>query len=57
MLIENKYVAIAAAAGFLAAVLLSHGSLMAGFGVLALVAGAGWAVRQLHHHRTRPPAA
>jgi len=57
MLIENKYVAIAAAAGFLAAVLLSHGSLMAGFGVLALVAGAGWAFRQLHHHRTRPPSA
>jgi hypothetical protein len=47
LLIENKYVAITAVIGFLLAVWLSRGSLIAGFGVLALIAGIGWAVRRL----------
>ena len=47
MLIENKYVAVAAALGFLLALFLTHGSLVAAFGILALVAGMGWAVRKL----------
>ena len=38
--------AIAAVAGFLLAVWLTDGSLMAGFGVFALIAGVGWAVRR-----------
>ena len=53
MLIENKYVAAAAAVGFLLALFLSHGSLMAAFGILALVAGVGWAVRRLYSVRAR----
>ncbi len=47
MPIESKYVAMAAAAGFLLALLLTHGSLMSAFGILALVAGMGGAVRHL----------
>ncbi len=47
MLIENKYVAVAAALGFLLALFLTHGSLVAAFGIFALVAGMGWAVRKL----------
>lgn len=47
MPIENKYVAVAAAFGFLLALFLTHGSLVAAFGILALVAGMGWAVRKL----------
>ncbi len=47
MLIENKYAAIAAVIGFLLALWLSGGSLTAAFGVLALIAGVGWAVRRI----------
>jgi hypothetical protein len=47
--IENKYVAIAAVLGFLLVLWLTDGSLIAAFGVLALVAGIGWAVRRLRH--------
>ena len=50
MLIENKYVVAAAVVLFLLALLLT-GSLWAGFGVLALVAGIGWTVRRLSAHR------
>ncbi len=46
MLVENKYFVIAAVILFLAAVVLT-GTLWAGFGMLALVAGIGWAVRRL----------
>ncbi len=53
MLIENKYVAVAAALGFLVALFLTGGSLMAAFGILALVAGTGWAVRRMFHARAR----
>ena len=52
MLIENKYVAVAAVLGFLLALYLTDGSLMAGFGILALAAGTGWAVRRFT--RSRP---
>ena len=45
--IESKYVAAAAVAAFLLALLLTGGSLMAGFGAMALIAGIGWAVRRL----------
>ncbi len=47
MLIENKYVAIAASLGFLLALFLAHGSLVAAFGIFALIAGMGWAVWKL----------
>jgi hypothetical protein len=47
MPIENKYIAIAAFLLFLLAVVLTHGSLLAGFGMLALTAGVGWAIRRL----------
>ncbi|HMD48544.1 MAG TPA: hypothetical protein VKG79_05580 [Bryobacteraceae bacterium] len=47
MPIENKYVAIAAVAGFLLALWLTDGSMIAAFGVLALIAGIGWATRRL----------
>jgi hypothetical protein len=47
LLIENKYVAIVAVVGFLLMLWLTDGSLTAAFGVLALIAGAGWAVRRL----------
>jgi len=53
MLIENKYVVVAAALGFLATLFLPGGSPMASFGVLTLVAGTGWAVRRLFHARAR----
>jgi hypothetical protein len=53
LLIENKYAVIAAVIGFLLALWLTDGSLMAGFGVLALIAGAAWAVRRLSGHRGR----
>lgn len=46
-LIENKYAASAAVLGFLLAIWLSDGSLMAGFGAFALIAGIGWAVHRL----------
>jgi hypothetical protein len=47
--IESKYVAIAAAVGFMIALFITHGSLMIAFGVLALIAGVGWVVGQLFH--------
>jgi hypothetical protein len=47
--IENKYAAIAAVVGFLLMLWLTNGSLIAAFGVLALLAGIGWAVRRLRH--------
>ena len=53
MPIENKYVVVAAVIGFLLALLLTGGSLMAAFGVLALVAGMGWAVRRATRGRAR----
>ena len=46
-MLENKYTAIAAVVGFLLALWLTDGSMIAAFGVLALIAGAGWAVRRL----------
>ncbi len=45
--IENKYVAGAAVVAFLLALLLSHGSLFAAFGALALIAGIGWAAHRI----------
>ena len=45
--IESKYMAIAAAVGFMLTLLITHGSLMFAFGVLALIAGAGWVVRRI----------
>jgi hypothetical protein len=45
--IENKYAAMAAGAGFLVTLWLTNGSLYAAFGTLALIAGAGWAIRRL----------
>jgi hypothetical protein len=47
LLIENKYTAIAAVVGFMLTLWLSDGSMIAAFGVLALIAGTGWAVRRL----------
>jgi hypothetical protein len=47
LLIENKYVVGAAVAGFLLALVLRRGSLMAGLGALALIAGAGWAWQRI----------
>jgi hypothetical protein len=47
LLIENKYTAIVAVVGFMLTLWLSDGSMIAAFGVLALIAGAGWAVRRL----------
>jgi hypothetical protein len=45
--IENKYVMIAAVIGFLLTLWLTDGSMIAAFGILALVAGIGWAVRRI----------
>jgi hypothetical protein len=45
--IENKYTALAAAVGFMLTLWLSDGSMIAAFGVLALIAGTGWAIRRL----------
>jgi hypothetical protein len=47
LLIENKYTAIAAVVGSMLTLWLSDGSMIAAFGVLALIAGAGWAARRL----------
>jgi hypothetical protein len=52
LLIENKYAVGAAVVGFLLTLLYTDGSLMAAFGVLALIAGIAWAARQLHHRNT-----
>ncbi len=45
--IESKYMAGTAAVGFLLALLLTGGSLIAAFGVLALVGGIGWMAHRL----------
>jgi hypothetical protein len=47
MPIENKYMAAAAAIGFLVVLWFTGGSLYAAFGALALIAGIGWIVRKL----------
>jgi hypothetical protein len=47
MLIENKYMAVAAMIGFLVMLWLTGGSLYAAFGALALIAGIGWIARKL----------
>lgn len=47
MPIENKYAVIAAVVAFLLVLWLSHGSLFAAFGALALIAGLGWAARRV----------
>ncbi len=47
MPIENKYIAVAAAIGFLLMLWLTGGSLYAAFGVLALIAGIGWVIHKL----------
>jgi hypothetical protein len=47
MLIENKYVVIAAVAAFLLTLLVTGGSLLLAFAALALIAGCGWAYRRL----------
>jgi hypothetical protein len=51
VLIESKYAVGAAIAGFLVALVLSHGSLMAGLGALALIAGLGWAWQRIFQRR------
>ncbi len=51
LLIENKYAAAASIIGFLLALYYSQGSLMAGLGAFALIAGTAWAIRQM----TRAP--
>jgi hypothetical protein len=45
--IESKYMAGAAVVGFLLTLLLTGGSLIAAFGVLALVGGIGWVAHRL----------
>ena len=52
MLIENRYAVIAAVAAFLLVVWLSHGSLFAGFGALALIAGGGWIAQRTFQRRS-----
>ncbi len=53
LLIESKYAVGAAVLGFLLALILSHGSLMAGLGALALIAGLGWAGQRIFaRHRS-----
>jgi hypothetical protein len=47
MPIESKYFVIAGVLLFLLALWLSRGSLIAGFGVLALTAAIGWIVRSI----------
>jgi hypothetical protein len=47
LLIENKYTALAAVVGFMLTLWRSDGSMIVAFGVLALIAGAGWAIRRL----------
>ncbi len=45
--IESKYMAGAAVVGFLLTLLLTGGSLIAAFGVLALIGGVGWVAHRL----------
>jgi hypothetical protein len=47
--VENKYVGIVAVVGFLLMLWLTDGSMIAAFGVLALIAGIGWAARRVLH--------
>ena len=47
MLVENKYMAIAALGGFLLALVLTDGNLSAAFGALAAIAGIGWMFHRL----------
>jgi hypothetical protein len=47
--IESKYMAIAAAVGFMITLMITHGSLMYALGVLALIAGVGWVARRIFH--------
>ena len=47
LLVENKYAAIAGVMGFLLTLWLTDGSMIAAFGVLALISGIGWAARRL----------
>ena len=42
VLIESKYMAIAALGGFLLALVLTDGNLSVAFGALAAIAGIGW---------------
>jgi hypothetical protein len=50
--LENKYMAIAAGAGFLLALLLTDGSLLGAFGAFALIAGIGWIAHRLLRRRS-----
>jgi len=45
--IESKYMAGAAVVGFLLALLLTGGSLIAAFGAFALIGGIGWVAHWL----------
>ena len=45
--IESKYMAVAGVVGFLLVLLLTGGSLIAAFGALALIGGAGWIAHRL----------
>lgn len=45
--VESRYMMTAAVIMFLLILLLSHGSLLAAFGGLALIAGIGWVARRL----------
>jgi hypothetical protein len=45
-LLENKYIALGAAAVFLVVLWLSNGSMAAAFGALALIAGTGWVLKR-----------
>jgi hypothetical protein len=45
--IESKYMAGAAVVGFLLALLLTGGSLIAAFSALALIGGVGWVAHRL----------
>lgn len=51
LLNESKYAVAAAVVGFLFALVLSHGSPIAGLGVLARIAGIGWAGRPILERR------
>lgn len=45
--IESQYMVAAAIAGFLLTLLIADGSLIAAFGVLALIVGLGWVVSRI----------
>jgi hypothetical protein len=50
LLIESKFFVWAAVAGFLLALVVTRGNLMAGFAAFALIAGSGWAVHKIYQH-------